>query len=90
MKFEWDDAKDAANRAKHGIGLGEAAGLNWANGEHRHDRRFDYGEERQEVLARLEGRLHNCVYTMRNGVFRIISLRKANMREARRYDQFRG
>ena len=24
MQFEWDPAKDASNRAKHGMGLGEA------------------------------------------------------------------
>lgn len=89
MEFEWDDAKDAANRAKHGIGLGEAAGLEWETGEHRRDRRFDYREDREEVLAYLDGRLYSCGYTMRRGVFRIISLRKANTREASRYDKTR-
>ena len=29
MRIEWDEAKDAENRAKHGIGLADAARLDW-------------------------------------------------------------
>ena len=89
MEFDWDEEKDAANRAKHGVGLGDAVRLEWDEGQFRPDRRFNYGEERQEVLANLDGRLFSCIYTMRGHVFRVISLRKANRREQRRYDQSR-
>ena len=89
MEFDWDEEKDVANRAKHGVGLGDAVRLEWEEGQFRPDRRFNYGEERQEVLANLNGRLCSCIYTMRGHVFRVISLRKANRREQRRYDQSR-
>jgi len=29
MKIEFDPAKDAANRQKHGLSLGQAQGLDW-------------------------------------------------------------
>lgn len=38
------------------------------------------------VLGRIDGRLFVVVYTPRAGVFRIISARKANAREVKRYD----
>ncbi len=85
MEFEWDEAKDAANRAKHGLPLGDAARLDWEAAKERYDTRADYGELRVEALAPLSGRLHVCVYTIRSGAFRIISLRRANGREERRY-----
>lgn len=89
MEFEWDEEKDAANRAKHGVSLREAALLDWYNGQTRPDTRLDYGEDRIEMLAGLNGRLHLCIFTMRGAATRVISLRKANRREERRYEQIR-
>lgn len=85
MEFEWDDAKDRANRAKHGLSLAEAARLDWQVGVDVADLRHDYGEVRLTRYARLDGRLHVCVFTVRNPRLRIISLRKANRREIRQY-----
>lgn len=90
MEFEWDEAKDAANRAKHGLSLADAARLDWADGQAEQDIRADYGEMRFRVLARLDGRVHLCVYTVRGGKNRVISLRKANRREIMRYERRRG
>ena len=84
MDFEWDEAKDAANRAKHGIGLARAARLDWGRAIDVEDMRRDYGEVRTVSFARLDGRLHACTWTWRDGRKRIISLRKANRREVRR------
>lgn len=86
MEIEWDAAKDRANRAKHGIGLGAAARLDWTRARIEPDHRFDYSESRMIALAPLDGRLHVCVYVLRNDRIRIISLRKANSRERRRHD----
>lgn len=84
MEFEWDEAKDAANRAKHGLSLGDAARLDWSSGKLEPDPR-DYGELRLIYYVKHDGRLMVCVYTRRGTVFRIISLRKANQREIRDY-----
>jgi uncharacterized protein len=89
MEFEWDDAKDAANRAKHGLSLADAARLDWDSGLTEPDVRMDYGEDRYHILARLDGRLYFCVFTRREGRTRAISLRKANRREVTRYERSR-
>ena len=81
MEFAWDQAIDAANLAKHGVSLAEAARLDWKKGRDIRDDRVDYGETRIVRYALIEDHLHVCVYTLRNEVRRIISLRKANERE---------
>ena len=83
MEFEWDEAKDRENRRKHGLALADAVGLDWARAKAVADGRADYGEVRQLAYAYLDGRMHTCVFTLRDGVRRIISLRKSNSREIR-------
>lgn len=85
MEFEWDDGKDAANRAKHGLGFDVVHQLDWADARPVRDLRSDYGEPRYIVYARLGLRLHACVFTLRKGRIRIRSLRQANKREERDY-----
>ena len=51
------------------------------------DNRFDYGETRQIAFGFINNRLFVCVYADRGGDRRIISLRKANTREVRRYGE---
>lgn len=80
MEFEWDETKDAANRAKHGLSLAEAVRLDWVGGEIEVDDR-DYGELRLIYYGPLDGRMMVCVHTLRGQARRIISLRKANKRE---------
>ena len=87
MEFEWDAGKDARNRAQKGIGLSDAARLDWHIAVREVDDRRDYGEVRVRAYVTLERRLYVCVYTMRGTVLRVISLRKANSREERRYEQ---
>lgn len=88
MEFEWDKEKDTQNRAKHGIGLGEAMGLDWHKAYDSPDTRHDYGERRVIALVPLNGRIHVCIYTLRNSLCRVISLRKANAREVRQYERY--
>ena len=85
MQIEWDEEKDAQNRAKHGVGLGDAVLLDWAVGREIVDGRMDYGEDRIVRYAKIDDRLHVCIYTLRGNTRRIISLRKANNREILNY-----
>lgn len=89
MEIDWDEEKDCQNRLKHGVGLGDAARLEWDQSLDRRDSRHDYGEVRIKSLAPLDGRIFACIYTMRDKRRRIISLRKANLREVRDYDASR-
>lgn len=79
MRFEWDEAKSRANRAKHGISFKEALTIFDGPVLTAVDRRWDYGEERLVSLGRLGGRFTTVVvvHVERADVTRIISARKA-------------
>ena len=51
------------------------------------DRRRSYPEVRFSALGRLAGRVHPLVFSETTDGIRVISLRKANKREVRRYEQ---
>ena len=51
------------------------------------DDRFDYGERHHIAFCVINNRLFVCVYADRTDERRVISLRKANRREANRYAQ---
>jgi uncharacterized DUF497 family protein len=88
MLFEWDDRKAVQNVTKHGVPFDYAARI--FLDPHRldsADTRRDYSEERRLTLGKIEGRLFAVVYTPRGTVIRLISARKANEREKRRYHE---
>ncbi len=86
MKLAFDPAKDAANRAKHGVSLAEAVRLDWDSTLAKLDRRADYGEPRQIGYGPIGRRLYCVVFVDRGDTRRILSLRKANNREIDRYE----
>jgi len=51
MRIEFDPAKDAINRAKHGVSLSLANDLDWEAALVWLDERFDYSELRMIALA---------------------------------------
>jgi uncharacterized DUF497 family protein len=88
MEFEWDTRKAAQNVVKHGIPFEYAAQVFFD--PHRidsEDRRRDYDEERRLTLGKVDERLLAVAYTQRGKPIRLISARKANVREQRRYDE---
>ena len=80
----FDPAKDAANVAKHGVSLTEAAGFEWGSAVVWPDTRRDYGEARMVALGYIGLRIMALVFVDRPPEKpterRIISLRKANSR----------
>ena len=85
MKLEYDRAKDAANRLKHGVGLDLGGQVIEIAAHTLIDARMDYGEDRFVAFGYVEDRLYVCVFTMRSDATRIISVRKANEREVTQY-----
>lgn len=85
MKFEWDEYKNQTNAEKHGIDFIDAVDIFNSIRLTVADNRRDYGEPRKISIGTIG--LHVCVvvYTARKGVIRIISARKANQRERRKY-----
>lgn len=87
MKFTFDNNKDAINIEKHNLSLVDASELDWANMLSWVDDRQDYGEVRQIGLVPMKQRLYVVVFVDKKTERRIISLRKANLRECERYEQ---
>ena len=85
MDITYDPNKDVANRDKHGVSLALAAHLAWDTAVTWPDVRTAYGEPRQCALALLGARVFFVVFVDRLDGRRIISLRKANPREVKRY-----
>lgn len=69
------------------MSLDLAEALNWPSALIWEDTRKDYGEQRFCVLGFIGERLYSVVLTLRDGKPRVISLRKANKRERRRYEK---
>lgn len=87
MNFEWDEAKSEACFQARGFDFAYAARAFFDPGRSvRADTRYSYGEERFQLMGRIEGRLFVVVYTPRPQAMRIISARKANQREIQTHD----
>lgn len=83
--ISWDPAKEGANPAKHGLSLSLAGGVLDGEVQTRMDTRSDYGETRFVTYGYFDARLFVVVWVFRQETIRVISLRKANAREQRRY-----
>jgi uncharacterized DUF497 family protein len=87
-RFEWDEAKAEANRAKHGVAFEEAVtAFDDPRGFEVYDDRRAYGEDRWVWFGRVSGRLLvvAVAYTERGNRLRIISARPAERDEERAY-----
>jgi uncharacterized DUF497 family protein len=86
MEFDWNPTKCAKNIAERGIDFADVL-VGFADPERKvvKDTRKDYGEVRYNMLAKVNGRLFHITFTERGEITWIISARKANKREQRRY-----
>ena len=87
MNIIFDPDKNKKNLEKHGFSLTQFEAIDFETAMFEQDRRKEYGEERMRVFGLLEGRLCTAIYTPRDDNFRIISLRKSNARERKRYEK---
>jgi uncharacterized DUF497 family protein len=86
VAISFDAAKNERNIAERGISLEAAAEFEWGTALVVEDLRREYGEQRFQALGLIAGRLHALVFTPRTGRVHVISLRKANRREMKRYE----
>ncbi len=78
MLYEWDEAKNRRNFAKHGLDFADAERVLTGPCLTLVDRRFDYGEAR--LISTPRG----------DETTRIIPMRKANRREQKLYQERHG
>ena len=87
MKYDFDPAKSAKNVRERGLPFEAAAGFDLGTANIIVDRRRDYGEVRFIATGFIGTRLHVLCYTRIEGGIRVISLRKANQRERKKYEK---
>ena len=85
MKITFDPAKSEATIKKRGLSFDLVQGFDWARALYSVDERTDYGERREIALGLIDGVEHVVVFTRDANVLRIISLRRANRKERKRY-----
>jgi len=87
VEFQRDEKKSRENLRKHGLSFEDAHLVFDGDTVTFLDDRFGYGEERCIPLGELDGRVVLMVYTLRGETIRIISMRKANGREKKTYQE---
>ncbi|MDN5559264.1 MAG: BrnT family toxin [Ruaniaceae bacterium] len=93
LAFEWDEAKDASNRAKHGVSFGEASTVFTDPRALVIDDPDHSIVEERFIIMGMSGTMRVLVvahcYRERQGIIRLISARKATTRETQTYGQGR-
>ena len=85
MEFEWDITKNNLNKNKHGISFEEARVV--FDDEDKYVEQTNRNDEiRYKVVGLIIGKLFTVVYTVRKSIIRIISARRANKLEVRKYN----
>ena len=87
MDFEWDSAKELANRKKHRVDFRTAAKVFLDPYVLEFDDASAADELRFSAIGMLDGRLLFVAYAMRGAVIRIISARGAEPHEKRKYHE---
>jgi hypothetical protein len=91
MRFEWDPAKDKANRAKHGVSFEEAVELFNSDADYLeiYDEEHSDEEDRFIAIGPIRRGVIVVAYTERDeDVLRIVSARMATKQERQRLEQF--
>jgi uncharacterized DUF497 family protein len=83
--IRFDPAKNGSNIANRGLSFELVELMEWVTALMEEDTRKAYGERRFQVLGYIGERLHAMVFTPREGKVHVISLRKANSREVKKY-----
>jgi hypothetical protein len=87
VRIEFDPAKNEANIRDRGLPFVRAAEFDFAGATVRQDMRKPYPEARFVALGMVEARLHVLCFTPLADGIRVISFRKANLREVKDHEQ---
>ncbi|KFI24567.1 hypothetical protein CG51_17765 [Haematobacter missouriensis] len=87
MDLDWDEDKRERTLQERGLDFVDVAAARWDNALTAEDQREEYGERRFVSLVPIQDRLCVVAWCIRGKGLRVISLRKANARERKRYEQ---
>lgn len=88
-RIEWDEDKRLSNIAKHHFDFLDAEEVLF--GTHVQIASSNSGnEQRWLAVGKINNRFATVIFTMRQGVYRIISVRSARKNERRKYQELHG
>ena len=87
MELEFEPAKNEAKISNRGLSFELVNEFDFATAVFWFDTRKVYPEVRISALGLVAGRVHSLVFTETANGIRVISFRKANKREVKRYEQ---
>ncbi len=87
MKIDFDPEKSKKNVRERDLSFEKSSEFDWENALYTEDGRRLYPERRFIAMGYLGMRLHVICFTPIDGGVRIISFRKANSREVKRYEK---
>jgi uncharacterized DUF497 family protein len=87
VEITYDPAKSERNARERGLSFDRAYDFDFDRAVIKEDERFAYPERRFIATGFVESRLHVLCYTPTVNGIRVISFRKANDREIRKYEQ---
>ena len=85
MEIEFDQLKSKRNERERGLPFSLATEFDWGSSVDIPSSR--HGEERRKATGIIRNRIHVIVYVRRGENLRIISLRRANEREVKHYEE---
>jgi uncharacterized DUF497 family protein len=86
VDITYDPRKNERNIRERGLSFERAADLDFSTALRSIDTRRDYAETRHIALGYLDRRLHVLCFIETATGIRVISFRRANAREAKRYE----
>ena len=87
MRISYDPLKNERNIRERGLSFESAADFAFDTAMYAVDARHEYGETRFIAIGMLADRLHVLCFAEDHDGIRVISFRKANAREVKRYVQ---
>jgi len=87
MKITFDPVKNERNIRERGLPFHLVEGFDWHSALVEKDTRKSYPEMRYETIGFIDGRLFVVIFTPAAEGVRVISFRKANQREVKRYEK---
>jgi len=83
--FSYDPAKSEKNMALRGLSFELVSEFEWETSLIAEDICHDYAEKRYQALGFIGMKLYMLVFTLRAELIHVISLRRANQRERKKY-----
>lgn len=87
VNLSYNQAKNESNILLRGLDFNLVKDFNWFLATIYEDTRKNYGENRFVAIGSIDERIYVVIFTPRRNKIHVISLRKGNKREVKKYEE---